>query len=341
MPLKQEIMKYLERTDALSAKIGACNTVVRSQEGKLFGFNTDVTGILQPLESRLALRGARVLVLGAGGAARAAVFALKDRGADVYVLNRTAATAQKLAREAKAKTFRKDQLAKTTWDVILNATPVGMTGHKTQMWLEPDEINARYVFDMVYDPVETPLLRVARIKGSHVITGLEMFVHQGAEQFQIWSGKPAPRDEMTRVVAHAAQVRAEALRAANPEEYAKAEKAFAALHIPKPEIVKAAVVKAAIAKAEAAKAEAAKVVIAAPVKTAAPVKAAAVKAAPVKAPVKVAAKAASKPKAPVKVKKVAAKRPVAKKVVAKKKPVAKKKAATAARPAAKKTAKRR
>ena len=343
MPLKQEIMKYLERTDALSAKIGACNTVVRSQEGKLFGFNTDVTGILQPLESRLALRGAKVLVLGAGGAARAAVFALKDRGADVYVLNRTAASGQKLAREAKAKTFRKDQLAKTSWDVILNATPVGMTGNKSQMWLEPDEINARYVFDMVYDPIETPLLRVARIKGSHVINGLEMFVHQGAEQFQIWSGKPAPRDEMTRVVAHAAQVRAEALKAANPEEYARAEKAFAALHIPKPEIVKAAVVKAAVAKAaEAAKAAAAAAPIVpvapakavAPVKAADPVKAAAsvkvaakapvkVPAKAVKAPVKVAAKAASKPKAPAK-KAVAAKKVVAKKNTGAKKPVAKK-----------------
>jgi len=231
----------------------------------------------------------------------------------------------------------------------LNATPVGMTGNKSQMWLEPDEINARYVFDMVYDPIETPLLRVARIKGSHVINGLEMFVHQGAEQFQIWSGKPAPRDEMTRVVAHAAQVRAEALKAANPEEYARAEKAFAALHIPKPEIVKAAVVKAAVAKAaEAAKAAAAAAPIvpvapakavapvkaAAPVKAVAPVKAAAsvkvaakapvkVPAKAVKAPVKVAAKAASKPKAPAK-KAVAAKKVVAKKNTGAKKPVAKK-----------------
>jgi 3-dehydroquinate dehydratase/shikimate dehydrogenase len=124
------------------------------------------------------------------------------------VLNRTAEAGQKLAREAKAKTFRKDHLAKAQWDVIINATPVGMTGNKQQTWLEPNEINARFVFDMVYDPLETPLLRMAKQKGSQVITGAEMFVHQGAEQFQIWTGKPAPREEMMRVVLHALQQRA-------------------------------------------------------------------------------------------------------------------------------------
>jgi len=208
MPLKQEVMKHLHRTNALTAKVGACNMVVRAQDGKLIGYNTDVTGIVDPLTARLSLKGAKILVLGAGGAARAAVFALKERDADVHVLNRTAEAGQKLAREAKAKTFRKDHLAKAQWDVIINATPVGMTGNKQQTWLEPNEINARFVFDMVYDPLETPLLRMAKQKGSQVITGAEMFVHQGAEQFQIWTGKPAPREEMMRVVLHALQQRA-------------------------------------------------------------------------------------------------------------------------------------
>lgn len=214
MPLKQEMMKHVERTDPLSAKVGACNTVVRSQEGKLFGFNTDVQGIVTPLEQRLVLRGAKILVLGSGGAARAAVFSLKERGAEVFVLNRTVASGQKLAREAKVKTFKKDQLVKATWDVIINATPVGMVGYKTQSWLDAKELNAKFVFDMVYEPVETPLLRMARQRGCQVITGLEMFVQQGAEQFQIWTGKPAPRDEMLRVIVHAVQQRAEAAKAA-------------------------------------------------------------------------------------------------------------------------------
>lgn len=203
MPLKQEIMKHLDRTDALSEKIGACNTVVRAQDGKLIGYNTDVHGVVRPLEQRLVLRKAKVLVLGAGGAARAAVFGLRDKGAEVFILNRTPQTAQKLARESGAKTIKRDQVAKTSFDVILNATPVGMTGNKQQTILEAKELNARLVFDMVYNPVETPLLQMARKKGLHVITGAEMFVHQGAEQFQLWTGKPAPREEMWRVVTHA------------------------------------------------------------------------------------------------------------------------------------------
>jgi 3-dehydroquinate dehydratase / shikimate dehydrogenase len=209
MPLKQEIMKHLENSDPISAEIGACNTIVRSQDGKLYGFNTDVGGIVRPLERRLSLKGAKILVLGAGGAARAAVFGLTRKGAEVLVLNRTPQTAQKLAREAKAKTLRRDQVAKSSFDVIVNATPIGMHGVKPQHILEAKEINARLVFDLVYNPVDTPLIRMAREKGIPVITGIEMFVQQGARQFEIWTGKPAPEDEMLRIVVHSLRQRAE------------------------------------------------------------------------------------------------------------------------------------
>jgi 3-dehydroquinate dehydratase/shikimate dehydrogenase len=203
MPLKQEVLKHLENMDPVSSQVGACNTIVRAHDGKLYGFNTDVGGILRPLEKRLTLAGAKVLVLGAGGAARAAAFGLVSKGAEVSILNRTPQTAQKLAREAKAKSIRREQVAKTTFDVIVNATSVGMHGAKSQHILEPKEINARFVFDLVYNPVETPLLRMARQKGIAVITGVEMFVQQGARQFEIWTGKRAPEEEMLRVVVHA------------------------------------------------------------------------------------------------------------------------------------------
>jgi 3-dehydroquinate dehydratase / shikimate dehydrogenase len=203
MPLKQEVLKHLENTDPLSAQIGACNTIVRAHDGKLYGFNTDVGGIVRPLEKRLNLSGAKILVLGAGGAARAAVFGLVNKGAEVSILNRTPQTAQKLAREAKAKSIRRDLLAKTTFDVIVNATSVGMHGVKPQHILEAKEINAKLVFDLVYNPVDTPLLKMARQKGIAVVTGVEMFVQQGARQFEIWTGKRAPEDEMQRVVVHA------------------------------------------------------------------------------------------------------------------------------------------
>ena len=89
MPHKQTIMPFLELSDPMSQKIGACNTVLRAQDGKLYGFNTDVQGIIVPLEKRLSLKGAKVLVLGAGGTARAAVFGLREKGAEVFILNRT------------------------------------------------------------------------------------------------------------------------------------------------------------------------------------------------------------------------------------------------------------
>lgn len=207
MPYKQAILTHLDNTDAHTTKIGACNTVVRGQDGKLYGFNTDVAGIIRPLEQRLSIEGAKVLVLGAGGAARAAVFGLKERGAEVWVLNRTAVKGQKLARQAKAHSIKRADLRKTAFDVIINATPVGM-GNTRDCPLKDEEIQARLVFDMVYDPVETHLLRVARAKGIAVIPGVEMFVQQAARQFEIWTGKPAPANDMLRAVTITLQERA-------------------------------------------------------------------------------------------------------------------------------------
>jgi len=224
MPHKQEIMAHLENTDPLSAKIGACNTVLRAQDGKLYGFNTDVAGIVGPLEKRMSLRGAKALVLGAGGAARAAVFGLRDKGADVFILNRTAETAQKLAKQSGSKAIKKEAVAKTPFDVIINATPIGMAGQKGTHLLDAKDLNTRLVFDLVYNPIETPLIRLARQQSIPFITGVEMFVQQGARQFEIWTGKPAPEEEMLRVVIHALRQQAEAAAA---EEAAPAAKTAA------------------------------------------------------------------------------------------------------------------
>jgi 3-dehydroquinate dehydratase/shikimate dehydrogenase len=205
MPYKESILPHLDNTDSHSTKVGACNTVVRAQDGKLYGFNTDTAGIVRPLERRLnTLEGARILVLGAGGAARAAVFGLKERGSEVYILNRSLAAAKKLAHQAHARVVKRPDLKKLAFDVIINATPVGM-GNARETPLQDKEINARYVFDMVYDPGETRLLKLAKERGAQIIPGIEMFVHQAARQFEIWTGKPAPWDEMLRVVLLALQ----------------------------------------------------------------------------------------------------------------------------------------
>jgi 3-dehydroquinate dehydratase/shikimate dehydrogenase len=200
MPLKQEMLPHLATMDSLTAKIGACNTLRISGDGKIVGFNTDVAGVVRPLEKRLNLKGARVAVLGAGGAARSAVFGLVEQGAEVFIVNRTHETAVALAKEAKAKALKHELFAKGHFDVLINSTPCGMVGSKQALPISPNELNARLVFDMVYNPLETPLLKLARERGIPVVTGLEMFVQQGARQFEIWTGKPAPEAEMLRVV---------------------------------------------------------------------------------------------------------------------------------------------
>jgi 3-dehydroquinate dehydratase/shikimate dehydrogenase len=200
MPLKQEVLPYLANMDPLTGRIGACNTLRTGADGKLYGFNTDVAGVVRPLEKRLNLKGARIAVLGAGGAARAAIFGLAAQGAEVFVVNRTHETAVALAKEAKAKALKPEQLAKHHFDVLINSTPCGMKGSKQALPIEENQLNASLVFDMVYNPLETPLLKMAVSRGIPVISGIEMFVQQGARQFEIWTGKPAPEAEMLRVV---------------------------------------------------------------------------------------------------------------------------------------------
>ncbi len=207
MPYKQDIVDALDNSDALTKQIGACNTVVRAADGKLYGFNTDVAGVVVPLEQRMHLAGARILIVGAGGVARAAAFGLKNKGAEVFLTNRTAEKGQTLARQAKVKYLKRAEVAKQSFDVIINATPVGMNGNK-QSPLEEKELNTKYVFDLVYTPAETRLIKMAVAKGLQVIPGLEMFVQQGARQFEIWTGKPAPIAEMAYVVTKALERRA-------------------------------------------------------------------------------------------------------------------------------------
>lgn len=200
MPLKQEMLPHLANMDPLTGKIGACNTLRTGADGKLYGFNTDVAGVVRPLEKRMRIRGSRILVLGAGGAARAAVFGLVEQGAEVYIVNRTHERAAALARKAKAHVLRQSLLAKQQFDAVINTTPCGMTGIKQALPIKENELNASLVFDMVYTPLETPLLKLAKARGIATISGVEMFVQQGARQFEIWTGKPAPETEMLRVV---------------------------------------------------------------------------------------------------------------------------------------------
>ncbi len=180
--------------------IGAINTLVRRADGSFLGTNTDARAITEPLLRRMPLAGTRVLLLGAGGAARAAAFGLQALRAEVSILNRGEAAAAQLARETGARTA--DRMPLQGFDIIINATPVGMHGHEHEEALVDETVvgQAKIVFEMVYRPRETALTRLARRLGIEVIDGLEMFLEQGVQQWALWTAQKPPVEAMQQAL---------------------------------------------------------------------------------------------------------------------------------------------
>ncbi len=203
IPHKERILGFLDGCDPLAAKIGAVNTVVVRAGGKLYGYNTDYIGILRSLESRIPLRGSRVLIVGAGGAARAVAFALAQSGAIPCVTARRPQRAKALARAAGGEAIVRERIRGEFFDAIVNATPVGMHPRIGASPLAARELNCRLVFDTIYRPQNTKLLQFAARRGIETVSGVEMFVAQGAAQFEIWTGERAPVETMRHAVLRA------------------------------------------------------------------------------------------------------------------------------------------
>src|SRR5437899_9924170 len=199
-PHKQAILKYLKECDPFAAEIGAVNTVVVRRGGFLYGSNTDYLGLLRALERKLRIRGSRILVFGAGGAARAAVFALVRSGATVAIWARREKAARQLARAFGAESLPRAALRTESFDAILNATPVGMHPHDGVSPLAPGELHCRLVMDMINRPQKTQLLKIAAQKGIATVPGIEMLIAQGVAQWEIWFGKRAPEAPIRRAV---------------------------------------------------------------------------------------------------------------------------------------------
>src|SRR6266404_2528478 len=191
-PHKQTILKYLKECDALAVEIGAVNTVVVRRDGSLFGSNTDYLGVLRALEKKLRIRGSRVLIFGAGGAARAATFALTRAGAAVAICARREKAAKELARAFGAEVVPRAALRTESFDAILNATPVGMHPHDGVSPLASSELHCRLVMDLINRPHKTQLLKIAARKGITTVPGVEMLLAQGYAQWELWTGKRAP-----------------------------------------------------------------------------------------------------------------------------------------------------
>jgi len=209
MPHKNAVIKYLDAVDPTVKFLGSANTIL-NDDGRLLGFNTDGVGALKALrENGVELDGKKLLLLGAGGAAKAIAFSIAKEVGELVILNRVSEKAKELA-EALSVTYGKKvvgealspsviQKSLQDADILINATSVGMHPHVSQslvapQWLKPDLT----VMDIVYNPVETKLAKDAKAAGAHVISGVEMLLYQGAASFEIWTGRSAPIEVMRK-----------------------------------------------------------------------------------------------------------------------------------------------
>lgn len=211
MPHKKTVMGSLDRIDLSAQIINSVNTVL-NKENLLFGFNTDGIGAVKALkENGVALKGRKVLLLGAGGAARAIAYAIAKEADELAVLNRTVKDAQALARLVEKATNKRIVAASIEpedidanlqdSDILINATSVGMKPRPEQTPVPIELLRSNLaVMDIVYNPLETKLARDAKALGAKVVSGVEMLIYQGAASFEIWTGKSAPVEVMRKAV---------------------------------------------------------------------------------------------------------------------------------------------
>jgi len=205
IPHKIDVAKVADHIDPIAARVGAVNTLLK-QDGKWFATNTDLHAVVAVIDQAFhsqggTLEGANILVLGAGGAARATVYGLVGAGARVTIANRTRARAVTLAGETGAAVLPLDDVPRGRFDAIANTTSVGMHPNADETPIPPDAFRpGQVVFDAVYNPARTRFLREAAEQGACTVSGVEMFIAQAARQFELWTGESAPIDVMRRAL---------------------------------------------------------------------------------------------------------------------------------------------
>lgn len=203
IPYKTRIIQLLDGLEEVAERIQAVNTISH-QDGKLIGHNTDWLGAVESLEEKVDLTGRRVFLLGAGGAARAIAFGLRERGAEVVIFNRTLKRAADLARELHVDYRPLSSLGQMRGDVLVNATSVGMHPQEGASPVAKEVLReGMVVMDIVYQPLRTKLLQDADERGCHTIDGLEMLARQGAAQVEIWTGRKPGIKEIKEDLAEA------------------------------------------------------------------------------------------------------------------------------------------
>jgi 3-dehydroquinate dehydratase/shikimate dehydrogenase len=199
IPHKSNVIPLLDDANESASRVGAVNTVVVDQ-GRLIGYNTDVQGAMEPLEEVCDLAGQKCGVIGAGGAARAVIYGLLQRGSRVEVFARNAQRAHSISESFGVPVSQLESLESSDVCVVINTTPVGMRGHSEGRSPVPTEalLHRQIVYDLVYNPLETRLLIEARAAGCKTISGLEMLIAQAALQFELWTGTKPPIEAMRR-----------------------------------------------------------------------------------------------------------------------------------------------
>ena len=210
IPYKEDVMPLVDVCDPYAARIGAINTIV-NRGGRLFGYNTDAPGFIMALIECIAFHcvGKKVVILGTGGAARAAAVGLLEKEVgEVVLLGRNESHLQNLLRHLysvsvkyhktthiKGVLFGDSEVTESlsNADLVVNATPIGLKVNDSMLLIDVDVLsNSALVMDMIFNPPSTPLLRMARERGCQVLNGLSMLLYQGALAFELWTGRPAP-----------------------------------------------------------------------------------------------------------------------------------------------------
>ena len=200
IPFKSAVIPFLDEMDPLAARIGAVNTIV-NRKGRLKGYNTDATGAVKALEEKMVLKGLHSMIIGAGGAARAIGFSLKEKGVRVSIANRSPQRGASLARDLDCPYLPLNRIGVKKVDLLVQTTPVGMFPHEGESPVSEEMFHKDLVaMDIIYNPRKTTFLKMARARGAATIDGLGMFVHQGAEQFLLWTGVDPPFEIMYRAV---------------------------------------------------------------------------------------------------------------------------------------------
>jgi shikimate dehydrogenase len=200
LPHKESVMACLDEVEDTARRIKAVNTIVNAG-GRLQGYNTDFSGAIRALKDKTSLTGRAVAILGAGGAARAVAFGILAEAGRVTVFNRAAERGKKLADELQVGFRPLSEFKADSYEIVINTTSVGMAPRVDDTPVAAEKLRpGLVVMDIVYNPLKTRLLREAVDAGCTVIDGLSMFVHQGARQFELWTGLKAPVDIMRMAV---------------------------------------------------------------------------------------------------------------------------------------------